>query len=199
MLRQLTLADALTWCRIGAVPVLVVCAMTSEPTAFALVLLSALATDALDGPIARARGTVTAQSGALDSVADALLYVTAPLLALRVYPDLRHNLGSTMQVIVWSYAIPPAVGWLRFRRLPSYHTRLARLAGVSLGLAFTAYVTMSIRWPLSCAAAMLLVSAIEEIAITCVLSQWTHPVSSVHEAWQLTRTSQTPPTRGSAA
>ncbi len=196
---RLTVADALTWSRIAMVPALFACAIASRPTAFALVFLLALATDVLDGPVARAGGTASERGGQFDSTADALLYLSVPALSWYVYPEARLAIGGSLLLIAICFAIPPLAGWIRFARLPSYHTRLARAAAVALGVAFVGYVLWGWRWPIRAAAALLVLSTLEEVAITWILPQWTHPVSSVTQAWHLARTAHASDARGAAA
>jgi CDP-diacylglycerol--glycerol-3-phosphate 3-phosphatidyltransferase len=199
MLTRLTLADGLTWSRMAAVPAMCWCAAMSRPGGFSLLLLAALVTDAIDGPVARALGTASARGGQLDSLADALVYLTAPLLASWVYPGVRETLGMSLMVIAVCFAIPPLAGWLRFGRLPSYHTRLARVVAVAMGVALAAYVQWSLQWPVRVAATLLVLSTLEEVLITWRLPQWTHPVPSLWHAARLARAARPTIARGPAA
>jgi CDP-diacylglycerol--glycerol-3-phosphate 3-phosphatidyltransferase len=78
-----------------------------------------------------------------------------------------------------AYAIPVCYGMLKFRRLTSYHTTAARVSGVlvvaAAALVFIAHLT----WPLYVAAAVLVVSALEEVAITYALDAWRAEVPSL--------------------
>ena len=79
----MTLPNALTAARaVLVIPVIGLIALGDASLAL-LIFLGAAATDALDGPLARRRGTVTALGSALDPLADKILVVGA-LAALAI-------------------------------------------------------------------------------------------------------------------
>ena len=80
----MTLANALTAARaLLVIPVIGLIA-TGDATLALLIFLGAAATDALDGPLARRRGSTTAFGAALDPLADKILVVgTLAALAIR--------------------------------------------------------------------------------------------------------------------
>lgn len=178
----MTIANFLTASRMVTVPLLLVSAWSQQPTWFAGLLAYALASDAVDGTIARRLGQASALGARLDSLADAALYLTAPVAALVLYPVLRERERVTVVVVIAAYLVPIAIGFMKFRRLTAYHTMAARAAGVLLGLAFAAFVVFRLTWPLRAAAALLVLSAIEEIAITLVLPAWCADVQSLWHA-----------------
>jgi len=146
---------------------------------FAALLGYALVSDAVDGTIARTTGTASALGARRDSIADAAVYLTAPIAALILYPVLRERELVTLLVVLGAYVVPIAVGYMRFRRLTAYHTLAARVAAILLGIAALLFVTVGITWPLRAATAVLLLSAMEEIAITSLLPQWRANVWSI--------------------
>lgn len=142
----------------------------------------ALASDAVDGTIARRLGQATALGARLDSIADAALYLTAPIAALVLYPVLRERERVTVIVVLAAYLVPIAIGFMKYRRLTAYHTIAARAAGILLGVAFMLMVVFHLTWPLRAAAALLVLSAIEEIVITLTLPAWRANVPSLRHA-----------------
>jgi CDP-diacylglycerol--glycerol-3-phosphate 3-phosphatidyltransferase len=145
----------------------------------------ALVSDALDGPLARALGVATERGARFDSAADCALYLSAPWIALGLSPWLRANESALVLVVFVAYAVPVCYGMLKFRRLTSYHTTAARVSGVLLVAASVAALIARVAWPLYVAAALLIASAIEEVAITYTLDVWRAEVSSL---WSLSKT-----------
>ncbi len=122
-------------------PVLWALAILHEPHWLGAVLMLALATDALDGYLARAWDQVTAVGAKLDSVADAGIVASAIIWLLMLRPEVL--LGRTAVVLVisvglWLTAL--AVGWIRFRRFANLHLYshkiTAAVGGVFLVVSF---------------------------------------------------------------
>lgn len=168
----MTFANILTLSRLVTVPLMLLSAWRHHAFWFAWLLGYALASDLVDGSIARAFGQATPFGARLDSIADAAVYLTAPVAALYVYPRLREREWITITVIALAYVLPIAIGYAKYRRLTAYHTIGARAAAMLLGLATLAFFTLGITWPLRMGAALLVLSAIEEIAITAALRDW---------------------------
>lgn len=181
----MTLPDGLTIFRLGAAPVLIPLAAAGQDRLFLLLLATALATDALDGPLARATRQVSERGARLDSLADLSVYTLAPLGVGLLHPWLFREHPWLVLSIVGAWALPIAIGAVRFRRITSYHTRVAKLAGGALALAGLAFLVSHALWPLRVACALLWVSALEEIAITCILREWRTDVPSVWAARRL--------------
>ncbi len=160
-------------------------AWSQRPNWFAGFLVFALATDAVDGTIARRQGQASQVGARLDSIADAAVYLTAPVAALVLYPVLREREALTVIVVIVAYVMPIAIGFIKFRRLTAYHTVAARTSGVLLGVAFLTFVALGVTWPLRIAAVVLVLSAIEEIAMTALLADWRANVPSLAHAVRL--------------
>lgn len=183
--RLATLPNVLTLSRLASAPVLVLAAARDQELLFLGLLLAALATDVIDGPIARATGQTTDRGASLDSVADAVLYVAAPVGVALLKPWVLTGHPWLIAAILAAWAAPIAVGVVRFYRLTSYHTVAARVSGAALAAGGLALLLTDLVWPLRLAAAALWLSAIEEIAITCVLPRWRANVASFSAARRL--------------
>ncbi len=185
----MSLADAITLSRLAVVPGLVVAAISGASAWFAGFVAFALLTDAVDGRVARLRGTAGPRGAWLDSIADAAFYLTAPSCAIVLYPELRGAHAFLALVIVVSLATPPVAGWLRYGRLPAYHTVLARAAEFTLGVGFLVFVMSGVAWALYPGAVVLLLSTVEELAITWTLAAWTPDVPSILHVHRANRAS----------
>jgi CDP-diacylglycerol--glycerol-3-phosphate 3-phosphatidyltransferase len=185
--RLATVPNVLTLSRLAAAPVLVLAAALDRDRLFLGLLLAALATDVVDGPIARATGQATDRGAMFDSVADAALYAAAPLGVALLKPWVLTGHPWLVVAIFAAWAAPIAVGAVRFGRLTSYHTVAARVSGSALAAGGLVLLLTDALWPLRVAAAGLLLSAIEEIAISCVLPHWRPNVPSFSAALRLAR------------
>jgi CDP-diacylglycerol--glycerol-3-phosphate 3-phosphatidyltransferase len=179
------LPNALTISRIISVPVLFWLAAIGNATWFAVLLFYALLSDVLDGVIARRFGLQTALGGVLDSIADALLLLSVPLACFVLYPALRARDWLTVAIVFAAYLLPIAYGYVKFQRLTSYHTLAARLAGWVLAIAFFSMVVWQVTWPLRLAAVVVVISQLEEMAITRLLPRWRANIPSFFHARSL--------------
>lgn len=179
---MLTLPNLITISRLLCVPALIAAAIVERPSLFIGLLAYALLSDAIDGRLARSLGQATPLGARLDSISDCALYLTVPVAALRLFPDVRAHLTGAVIALYFGYLVPIGYGAIKYHRLTSYHTIGARVAGVLLSLAAFLVLLTGIRWPFYVATAVLLVSAIEEMAITRTLPTWQSDVRSFWHA-----------------
>lgn len=150
---------------------------------FVGVYLVLITTDLVDGPLARKLHQRSDLGAHLDSVAD--LTLNGCLLAgvaILCWDVLQHEFVLIGAVIV-TYGLSQLFGFLKFGRLISYHTYIAKstqwlamLAAISLVLGWSV-------WPLRVAAIAAIVGNLEAIAITAVLGKWRSDVPSLLRAW----------------
>lgn len=136
------------------------------------------ATDWIDGKIARWLDQRSEIGPKLDSIADVTMYacLAASLVWLRGDVFASHWLWVT--VAVASYLVSCAMSWRKFGKLPSYHTRSAK---VSFGLMLIAVVSLLLHgptWPLIIAMLTVTVANVESIWWTMRLDR---PVTDVAE------------------
>lgn len=168
--------------RILAVPVLGGLAWTGAAGAWLAGLMLTLATDVADGFLARRLGCQSERGARLDSRADLLLYATLPLFAWWLFPDVLHRELAWLGVAGVAFVAPVAIGFHRWGRLTSYHTWAAKGTAVLMGVALLALFAGGPAWPFHLAVVALVCEAVEEIAITCVLPEWTSDVPTLWHA-----------------
>lgn len=129
------LPDALTYARLGAIPVLWLLALLQMREALAIGATVAASTDVLDGMLARRLGVTSKRGGALDSAADHLLSISLVIWLFLFCPQFFATEG--VGLLVWAgFGLGIlAVGWIRFRQLGNVHLYSAKAAGVA-GYAF---------------------------------------------------------------
>jgi CDP-diacylglycerol--glycerol-3-phosphate 3-phosphatidyltransferase len=96
-------------------------------------------------------------------------------------------------VVGVSYLTALLAGVVKYRRLTSYHTWLGKLAAVIFAVAVILLLSGLARWVFEVAVPLVVISAIEEVGITVVLSEWRNNVPSIWHALRRRRKTQSVP------
>jgi phosphatidylglycerophosphate synthase len=166
-----SLPNAFTATRLALVPVLLLLAAADASVAFIALLAVAFATDAIDGFLARRFRLESALGAKLDSRADMALWLSLPFATWLLRPDFVRAEIAWIGVLLASLALPLAAGLAKFRRVPSYHSWLAKGAAIALAGALLAVFLDGPRWPLRLATVLAVACAIEEVVITALLPE----------------------------
>jgi phosphatidylglycerophosphate synthase len=183
--------NTISMLRIALAPVLLWLAWTRQP-AFAFVLALSLMSDILDGYLARRLNQQTRLGAQLDSWGDfltVLIYLPAALWLRPV--ELRHS-APYVAVAVASYFLPIVLGFAKYHRLTSYHTRLMTVTAYAMGIAIVCFFAGWSAIPFRGACVLLLIASIEEIMITTALPDWLENVRSYRAALLLRKSSVVP-------
>jgi phosphatidylglycerophosphate synthase len=179
---NMNVPNALSVVRIVLAPCLVILAWFGASTAFAIGYAVCLATDIADGQIARRFGLTTELGAKLDSWGDVLTYLAVLPGLFWLHPRFVSEAGIVLGVVVASYLVPIGAGFLKYRQLTSYHTRLATVAAYALGGSLLIIFAGGPAAVFYAAAAVIVVSQIEELAITAMLPTWQANVPSLRHA-----------------
>lgn len=183
---RLTLPNMLTGFRFVAAPGLLWLAWNGHGVAFMILLAIAFLTDLLDGLAARLTGQVTQYGATLDSWADVITYLTIAISCWWLWPDIVHRELVYVILIVASCLLPALAGFIKFGRFTSYHTWGVKIAALSMGSSLYLLFLGGPVWPFRLAAVICILAAIEEIALTLLLSE---PESNVRSAWDVLKRS----------
>lgn len=139
------LPHVLSVLRVLMVGVIYVAAWRRDAPLFAVLVLVAVLTDILDGPLARHYGTADRFGANVDSASDLLFYVSLPAWAYMFQPDLVLTPKVLVPVVVFAalYVAANAVSQRTFGAM-GFHNRLSRTSG-TVGVTVTFY---SILWGL---------------------------------------------------
>ena len=185
MLRQwMNAPNLLSGFRIIAAPALLYLAWTDHPGLFLALLALTLFSDAIDGFVARRLHATSEFGTRLDSWGDLVIYLVIPLCAWWLWPDIIMREAAFVLLVLVAFGLPPVVGLLKFRQLTSYHTWFAKAVAVLMSVAIFLLFMTDIAWPFRFAAALLCLSACEEIAITFRLPELR---SNVRSYWHVIR------------
>ena len=183
-----SLPNAFTAARLALVPVLLLLAAADNPNAFVAVLAIAFATDAIDGYLARRFRLESALGAKLDSRADMALWLSLPIATWLLRPEFVRAEAVPIALLLASLVLPLVVGVAKFRRVPSYHTWLAKSTAVALSGAMLSVYLDGPLWPFRLATVLALLSALEEVVITALLPEWRADVRSWRAAQKIRAT-----------
>ena len=180
--------------RIALVPVMLYFAWSGRTVAFTIVLVIALLGDILDGYLARRLNQRTSLGAQLDSWGDLLISLVYPPAAVWLRPDALFEIAPFVLIAVVAYLAPIAFGFLKFRRLTSYHTRLTTVTAYFVGFAVVCFFAGWSNWPFRAACLLLVLSQVEEVLISVLLPIWTPDVRDYGMALALHREMSISPT-----
>lgn len=179
---RLTLPNLLTGFRFVAAPFLLGLAWYGHDIAFMSLLAVCFLTDVLDGLAARLSSQVSEFGAVLDSWADVIIYLTISVCSWWLWPDVVTRELIYVSMIVASCLLPAIAGFSKFGCFTSYHTWAVKIAAASMGSTLYVLFLGGPAWPFRIAAILCLLAALEEIALTVLLSE---PKSNVRSIWSV--------------
>lgn len=169
--RWLTVPNALCVVRLIGSLALFPIAMHEKPSSFLLTYLALAATDWVDGRIARSLNQRSRIGAKLDSLSDAAMFAA---LLFGVFWLFGNTLSGDYPLIlaaVGSYMVSCLLTLVKFGRLPSYHTRAAKVSWFLTSVAVVALFLQWSLWPLRVAALLVTLANCEAILITAVMTE----------------------------
>jgi CDP-diacylglycerol--glycerol-3-phosphate 3-phosphatidyltransferase len=173
---------------IGPAMVLVAARTEAPQLWLGAMVATGFVSDVYDGILARRWGAATAALRIADSATDVVFYLCILAAALvRHLPVLRDRMWLVIVVLALE-GLNMVVGWIRYHRLPSYHSYASKLWGVLLATATIALLcfdggfwllTLALAWGILCEG--------EVLAMSILLPEWTHDVKSLPRAIALRR------------
>jgi CDP-diacylglycerol--glycerol-3-phosphate 3-phosphatidyltransferase len=163
-----------------AAPFLLGLAWTGHPNPFLLLLCLSLFSDSVDGVIARRLNAASDLGTRLDSWGDLATYMTVPICAWWLWPEILKREAFFVFVAIGAYVVPLLAGFAKFRRIPSYHTWAAKFSAVLMSAAALILFITETAWPFRIAALVQALEAFEEVLITMELPALQ---GNVHSLW----------------
>jgi hypothetical protein len=153
---------------------------------FGVGLVIALLSDIFDGVIARHVGVATAKLRELDSWVDGWFCLWIAACAWFAHHNTVVTFAPLLMVWFVTDHLAHAFDWFKYHRFAAYHAYSAKIAGLLLFLAvFVLFTFGSHHYVLGIALLVAIVSHLERMAITAILSKWTPDVKSLWHAWKL--------------
>lgn len=178
----LTVPNLLCAARLFASPLLVVLAWFELSSWCLWLFVTLLLTDWLDGKLAKLLKQETLFGARLDSFADGTFYGCVLLTLLVFRPDAMRQESIWIALALSSFAVSIAAGWIKFNRVPSYHTRLAKTSWLLVGIGVVSVFAGGTIWLFRLALGTVILTNLEATAITLVLPEWRVNVSWFFQA-----------------
>lgn len=158
---------------------------SSKPIILVLMYLG-LISDILDGIVARKQNLSSAKLRRMDSQTDMIFWLSIGFATWILYP----NLISDNSIAIWAILAMEIsvylISILKFKRETCTHAFLSKLWGITLLIAFTSLIGFNHAGiPFHVAIIMGLISHIDRILITLILSEWTHDIPSAYHAYMI--------------
>lgn len=177
-----TIPNLLSLFRLGCAPFLVLSGMADSPAPFFIILTLMLVSDALDGFLARLLHQTSVLGAKLDSYGDYATYLAVTLGAWLQWPDRIEREAPVILLAVAVFVLPALVSVMKFHEFASYHTLLTKFSAVLISLGIFALLVFDLSWPFYVAVGVLVLEAVENIAITLTLDA---PKVNIRSFWSL--------------
>jgi phosphatidylglycerophosphate synthase len=183
----ITIPNLLSGARLASVPVLLVLAWLGLSGPFLILFVIALLSDMVDGYLARKLNQESEFGARLDSLGDFTLYMSTPLCAWWLWPEIILREAPYVVAVLTSFIVPILIGFIKYRRLTSYHTWGAKLSAVLMGVGTFLLFAGGPVYLFRFSTIILIIAQIEEIAMTFVLREWHADVPSLWHAVRIMR------------
>lgn len=175
------IVNAITLYRLLAAFVLLYFILTNEPHIFKWLLAISFLTDALDGILARWLKVVSITGSRLDSIADDLTVLVAVIAIFAFNADFLLHQRVWVFVMLGLYLVQLMLALIRYGRLSSFHTYLAKAAAILQALFLVLFFFLP-EEPLLlfyAAAAVTSLGLVEEIILVLILPAWRSDIKGI--------------------
>ena len=182
---KLTLPNAISLVRLLLAPVALWVAFQGHATAYKWLFASAVASDCLDGQLARLLKAQTVLGARLDAAADTATYLVLFFAVLRLWPEFIAAHALLLGTAIGLYVVNHLWALARFRKLPAYHTWAGKTAAVLTAAGMLLWFVADIGTLFTAAIVVAIASAVEQLAITALLPHWQADVPTLVHARRL--------------
>lgn len=185
--RHQYIVNAITLYRIVAAPILLGLIFTKQLDLFKWLLALSFFTDLIDGYLARKYKVVSILGSRLDSIGDDLTVLTA-VIGLYVFKtEFTHKEFAILIMLFFLFAFQTLFALIRYRKISSFHTYLAKLAAILQGTFFILIFLLPepLYFLFYLAAVVTGIELIEEIILVALLPRWEANVKGLF--WVLKR------------
>ncbi len=165
-------------------PLLIVLAWNGHSRATLVLFLVLTLTDFVDGKLASWLDQRSEIGPRLDSFSDAIMYGCLALSLVFLRGELLAGEAVWIVPAICTYIAAGCYALAKYGKLPSYHTRSAKIAWLLVAIAAATLLVGGPAWPLRLAMVAVMVANLESGLLTNRLS---HPVSDVKSILRLPR------------
>lgn len=180
-----TIPNLISLSRLLLAPVALWIAWQGNGTAYKWLFATAVATDCLDGTLARLLKAQTILGARLDAAADTATYLVLFLAVLHLWPEFVEAHALLLGAALGLYCANHLWALIRFRKLPAYHTWAGKTSAVLMAAGMLLWFVSGHGWLFTAALVVSLVSVVEQLAITGLLAAWHADLPTVAHALKL--------------
>ena len=180
----LNIPNILSLFRIIAAPFLLLTGWFEMPNLFFILFGMMLLSDALDGIIARMLDQTSELGARLDSYGDILTYLSTPIAAWWLWPDIVKEEVYYIIAAIIIYILPAVFALLKFGKLASYHTWITKISAVLMSVGVVVLLGFENNLLFHIAIYFLIIEMIENITITIMLPKQKSDIPSIWHAWK---------------
>ncbi len=180
----LNIPNILSLFRIIAAPFLLLTGWFEMPNLFFILFGMMLLSDALDGIIARMLDQTSELGARLDSYGDILTYLSTPIAAWWLWPDIVKEEVYYIIAAIIIYILPAVFALLKFGKLASYHTWITKISAVLMSIGVVVLLGFENNLLFHIAIYFLIIEMIENITITIMLPKQKSDIPSIWHAWK---------------
>jgi len=172
--------NAISIARLCATSVLLACVLLHRVEIFKWLLLACLLSDILDGLIARTFHLTSKLGASLDSLADVVTMLIG-VLGIVVFQQafVSQHYPAVLLVVVF-YVVELVASLLRYGKVSSFHTLLARVAAYMAGIfVMSLFLWGYAGWLFQMTVTVYVVSLSEEMALIYLLPEWRSDVGGI--------------------
>lgn len=181
------LPNLLSGTRIALMPALLMPAIAGSRRWFVVLLVVSLATDALDGFLARRLNAYSDLGRKLDSAADYVTLLTGIAGVALLWPDVIQRELTWVIIGMTAFFTVLVFGFLRFGRPLGYHTWAAKVLVLGLVLSLVPLLTGWTAKPFHLIVALQVVASIEQLLIAIIVPRHQGEVQTIWHAWKIRR------------
>lgn len=180
-----TVPNAISVLRIlGAVPLLWA-AHDGHRQLFLGILVLILLSDWIDGTLANVLDQRTEVGARLDSAADAVMYAAVALSFWWMEGEVVREWIGWFLGVLGTWVLSAVVAFARFGRMPSYHTRAAKVSWLAAGIVAVGWLLAGLTWPIPWALGLVILTNLEAAVIGLVLPAWRADVPTLASALRI--------------
>lgn len=152
---------------------------------FLVILVLILLSDWVDGKLAHVLDQRTELGARLDSAADAVMYAAVAVAFWWMEGEaVRERIGWFLAVLA-TWLLSAGVAAVRFGRLPSYHTRAAKVSWLVAGATALGWLLAGYTAPVPWALGLVILTNLEAALMGFVLPEWRADVPGLLQALRI--------------
>ena len=179
---KLNIPNLLSAFRLIGSPILAVLAYENLESTFLWLLIGLLLSDWLDGKLAIYLNQQSTFGARLDSIADATMYLALLVGLWYLKLDFVKEEAVWILALGVSFCLTSLTGLIKYHRLPSYHTQMAKLSWFLISVAVIVLFSGGPSWPARIAMAAVILTNLEATVITAILPEWQAGILSCYHA-----------------